>query len=80
MNVGEQQVGTEAPLSAKDMEMGEFVSVLLADDQIQMQQQGYVVPDSFTHGTSQQRKSWLAKGIQTGDYRQGDTFSRTVVL
>jgi len=52
----------------------------VGDDRIQMQQQGYVVPDSFTHGTSQQRKNWLAKGIQTGDYRQGDTFNRSVVL
>lgn len=52
----------------------------VGDDRIQMQQHGYVVPDSFTHGTSQQRKNWLAKEIQTGDYRQGDTFNRSVVL
>ena len=52
----------------------------VGDDRIQMKTQGYVVPDSFTHGTSEQRKGWLAKGIQTGDIRQGDTFSRNVVL
>jgi len=52
----------------------------VGDDRIQMKTQGYVVPDSFTHGTSEQRKNWLAKGIQTGDIRQGDTFSRNVVL
>ncbi|MFZ6016440.1 MAG: neutral zinc metallopeptidase, partial [Nitrospirota bacterium] len=45
-----------------------------------MKQQGYVVPDSFTHGTSAQRKKWLKKGIQTGDYNQGNTFERSVVL
>ena len=33
------------------------------------------VPDSFNHGTSQQRSRWLKKGIQTGDINQGDTFS-----
>jgi predicted metalloprotease len=63
-----------------DLEEALNAASAVGDDQIQMQQQGYVVPDSFTHGTSQQRKSWLAKGIQTGDYRQGDTFSRSVVL
>lgn len=52
----------------------------VGDDRIQMKTQGYVVPDSFTHGTSEQRKNWLAKGIQTGDIRQGDTFSRNVTL
>ncbi len=52
----------------------------VGDDRIQMKTQGYVVPDSFTHGTSDQRKNWLAKGIQTGDIRQGDTFSQNVVL
>jgi predicted metalloprotease len=67
------------------METGDLEEALNAasavgDDRIQMQQQGYVVPDSFTHGTSDQRKNWLRKGIQTGDLRQGDTFSRNVVL
>jgi predicted metalloprotease len=45
-----------------------------------MKTQGYVVPDSFTHGTSDQRKNWLRKGIQTGDIRQGDTFAKNVIL
>ncbi len=67
------------------METGDLDEALNAasavgDDRIQMNQQGYVVPDSFTHGTSAQRKNWLKKGIQTGDYGQGDTFSRSVVL
>ena len=47
----------------------------VGDDHLQKQGQGYVVPDSFTHGTSEQRYHWLMKGIQTGDLNQGDTFS-----
>jgi predicted metalloprotease len=39
-----------------------------------MEQQGYVVPDAFTHGTSEQRVRWFTKGFQTGDPNQGDTF------
>ena len=65
------------------MEQGDLEEALNAasavgDYRIQKQTQGYVVPDSFTHGTSAQRKSWLAKGIQTGDIRQGDTFNSTI--
>ena len=47
----------------------------IGDDRIQRQQQGYVVPDSFTHGTSEQRIRWFRKGFETGDIRQGDTFN-----
>jgi hypothetical protein len=47
----------------------------VGDDRIQMQSQGYVVPDAFTHGTSEQRKTWFLKGFKTGDISQGDTFS-----
>ena len=47
----------------------------IGDDRIQKQTQGYIVPDSFTHGTSEQRMRWLRKGIETGDINQGDTFS-----
>ncbi len=46
----------------------------VGDDRIQMQQQGYVVPDSFTHGTSAQRLQWFKKGMKTGDLNLGDTF------
>jgi len=51
----------------------------VGDDRIQRRSQGYVVPDSFTHGTSEQRRRWLLKGIQTGDTRQGDTFNADVL-
>ena len=47
----------------------------IGDDRLQKQAQGYVVPDSFTHGTSKQRHDWFYKGYNTGDIRQGDTFS-----
>lgn len=49
----------------------------VGDDRIQKQMQGYVVPESFTHGTSEQRKKWFYKGYTTGDIRQGDTFKST---
>lgn len=46
----------------------------IGDDKLQKQSQGYVVPDAFTHGTSQQRMYWFKKGFDTGDMKQGDTF------
>ena len=45
----------------------------VGDDRLQEESQGYVVPDSFTHGTSAQRQRWFARGFQTGDISQGDT-------
>jgi uncharacterized protein len=47
----------------------------IGDDRLQKESQGYVVPESFTHGTSQQRIYWFKKGFQTGDMKQGDTFN-----
>ena len=47
----------------------------VGDDAIQKRVQGHVIPDSFTHGTSVQRKNWFTKGYNSGDIRQGDTFS-----
>jgi len=46
----------------------------IGDDRLQKEGQGYVVPESFTHGTSQQRMYWFKKGFDTGDMNQGDTF------
>jgi predicted metalloprotease len=61
------------------LEEGDIASALnaanaIGDDRLQMQGQGYVVPDAFTHGTSQQRMYWFKKGFETGDMRQGNTF------
>ncbi len=47
----------------------------VGDDRIQKQSQGYIVPDSFTHGTSAQRVNWFTRGWRTGDLNQGDTFN-----
>jgi predicted metalloprotease len=47
----------------------------IGDDRLQMQTQGQVVPDSFTHGTSEQRMRWFKKGFESGDVSQGDTFN-----
>jgi len=46
----------------------------VGDDMIQRRTQGYVVPESFTHGTSQQRVQWFTRGLQSGDMRQCQTF------
>ncbi|PZD78675.1 neutral zinc metallopeptidase [Mesonia sp. K7] len=50
----------------------------VGDDAIQKRMQGHVVPDSFTHGTSQQRMEWFMKGFRSGDVRQGDTFAALI--
>ncbi len=46
----------------------------IGDDRLQKESQGYIVPDAFTHGTSEQRMYWFKKGYETGDLNQGDTF------
>lgn len=48
----------------------------VGDDAIQSKMQGHVQPDSFTHGTSEQRKYWFKLGYSTGDISQGDTFAK----
>jgi len=58
-----------------DIEEAIRAAHVIGDDHIQLQQRGYVVPGSFTHGTSDQRKRWFLKGYKTGDVNQGDTFS-----
>ncbi|HHX34245.1 MAG TPA: neutral zinc metallopeptidase [Gammaproteobacteria bacterium] len=47
----------------------------IGDDRLQKQAQGYVVPDSFTHGTSAQRERWFSQGYKTGNVSQCDTFA-----
>jgi predicted metalloprotease len=47
----------------------------IGDDRLQRESQGNVTPDTFTHGTSEQRMYWFKKGFDTGDINQGDTFS-----
>jgi predicted metalloprotease len=62
-------------LESGDIDEGLAVAAKIGDDYLQKQAYGYTVPESFNHGTSQQRSRWLKKGIQTGDINQGDTFS-----
>ena len=62
-------------LEAGDLEEALRAATAVGDDSLQKEGQGYVVPDSFTHGTSEQRMRWFKKGFETGDIRQGDTFS-----
>jgi hypothetical protein len=62
-------------LESGDLEEAFNAAGAVGDDRIQRQTQGYVVPDSFTHGTSEQRQAWFRKGWITGDPEQGDTFS-----
>ena len=47
----------------------------VGDDAIQAKIQGHIVPESFTHGTSAQRKAWFMRGYKSGDINQGDTFA-----
>ena len=58
-----------------DIEEALSAANAVGDDAIQKRTQGSVVPDSFTHGTSQQRMYWFKKGFETGDIKQGDTFA-----
>lgn len=62
-------------LESGDLEEALNAASAVGDDNIQKQAQGYVVPESFTHGTSAQRKKWFYKGFTSGDINQGDTFS-----
>lgn len=58
-----------------DIEEGLNAASQIGDDRLQMQSQGYTVPDAFNHGTSAQRSRWLKKGLQRGNISDGDTFS-----
>ena len=62
-------------LEQGDVEEALNAASAIGDDRLQREGQGFVVPDSFTHGTSEQRIRWFRKGLETGDIRQGDTFS-----
>lgn len=65
-------------LETGDIEEAMNAAQAVGDDRIQMKSRGYVVPDSFTHGTSQQRMTWFKKGFDTGNVNRGDTFSEEI--
>lgn len=62
-------------LEQGDIEEALGAASAVGDDRLQRESQGYVVPDSFTHGSSEQRIRWFRHGLETGDIRQGDTFN-----
>jgi predicted metalloprotease len=62
-------------LDAGDIEEAMNAAAAVGDDKLQMQYQGRVMPDAFTHGTSAQRREWFRKGWETGDLKKGDTFN-----
>lgn len=62
-------------LEAGDIEEALSAANAVGDDAIQKKMQGHVTPDSFTHGTSKQRIDWFMRGYNSGDIKQGDTFS-----
>jgi predicted metalloprotease len=62
-------------LEAGDIEEALNAANAIGDDRLQKQSQGHVVPDAFTHGTSEQRMYWFKKGFISGDIKQGDTFN-----
>lgn len=61
-------------LEAGDIEEGLQAASSIGDDRIQKQTQGYVVPESFTHGTSSQRVAWFKRGLSSGDLSDCNTF------
>jgi hypothetical protein len=64
---------TRGILEKGDVEEGINAATAIGDDRLQMESRGYVVPDSFTHGSSKQRVTWFVRGLQSGDIRQCDT-------
>lgn len=66
-------------LEEGDIEEALNAAHAIGDDRIQMETRGYVVPDSFTHGTSEQRMRWFTKGVKTGNLNEGDTFAATTL-
>lgn len=70
-------VQNEGYLEAGDFEEALTAANAIGDDTLQMEAQGYIVPESFTHGTSEQRIRWFKKGYENGTLQGGDTFSAT---
>ncbi|MCW5934269.1 MAG: zinc metallopeptidase [Fimbriimonadia bacterium] len=62
-------------LNRQDLEDALRAAYAIGDDNLQRQMQGHVDQSSFTHGSSEQRMYWFKKGWETGDIRQGDTFT-----
>jgi predicted metalloprotease len=63
-------------LEEGDIEEAVNAAGAVGDDRIQMKTSGRIVPDAFTHGTSDQRIRWFMRGFKTGDISKGDTFGK----
>jgi uncharacterized protein len=63
-------------ISERDVEAAMNTAAQIGDDYLQRQSRGHVVPESFTHGSSQQRVEWYNRGLKTGDINQCNTFAR----
>lgn len=68
-------IGQKGYLEAGDIDEALNAAYQIGDDTLQKRSQGYVVPDSFTHGTSEQRSGWFKKGYEYGTIADGDTFN-----
>jgi predicted metalloprotease len=66
---------TQGMLERGDVEEGLGAASAVGDDRIQKATRGYVVPDAFTHGSSQQRMRWFTQGLESGDINACDTFN-----
>ena len=66
---------SRAILEQGDIEEGLNAAAAIGDDRLQRRSQGYVVPESFTHGSSEQRVRWFRRGLDTGDMNQCDAFT-----
>lgn len=68
------QKANQQLLEPGDIEEGLRAAAAIGDDRLQRQTQGHVVPEAFTHGSSEQRVRWLRRGFESGDVEQCDTF------
>ena len=66
--------GERARITDQDIEQGLAAAAAIGDDRLQRQSQGYVVPESFTHGSSEERVRWFKRGIDSGSVSDCDTF------
>lgn len=70
-----RQAASEGRLETGDLEEALRAAAAVGDDRIQQQSRGEIRPESFTHGSAEQRMTWFRRGFDTGDMRQCDTFA-----
>jgi hypothetical protein len=69
------RAGVHAHITDQDIENGLAAAAAIGDDRLQQASRGYVVPESFTHGSSEQRVRWFKRGIESGRVEECNTFS-----